>query len=208
MIGTGVSSAVAPQVPALRSWKGLIQALLDAANDFDLLEEEESRRFQRHMKEDKNLVHVAHDLIQKLSPVRLLFILPLDVLQNITLQDVLKHSRTGFRVVVHQPNTALFQQPSLVLLKRGCGLNLFLKCLLMNQNSYWNNHTFILGRSLFFFFTHHTVWSSARLTDGDPFYCLSSALVMSHRIFDIDRTRSVAALSLWTKREQRVPLER
>lgn len=132
VIGTGVSSAVAPQVPALRSWKGLIQALLDAANDFDLLEEEESRRFQRHMKEDKNLVHVAHDLIQKLSPVRLLFILPLDVLQNITLQDVLKHSRTGFRVVVHQPNTALFQQPSLVLLKRGCGLNLFLKCLLMN----------------------------------------------------------------------------
>lgn len=71
VIGTGVSSAVAPQVPALRSWKGLIQALLDAANDFDLLEEEESRRFQKQMQEDKNLVHVAHDLIQKLSPVRL-----------------------------------------------------------------------------------------------------------------------------------------
>ncbi|XP_034404491.1 protein FAM118B isoform X2 [Cyclopterus lumpus] len=68
VIGTGVSSAVAPEVPALRSWKGLIQALLDAANDFDLLEEEESRRFQKHMQEDKNLVHVAHDLIQKLSP--------------------------------------------------------------------------------------------------------------------------------------------
>ncbi|XP_030599571.1 protein FAM118B isoform X1 [Archocentrus centrarchus] len=68
VIGTGVSSAVAPQVPALRSWKGLIQALLDAANDFDLLEEEENRRFQKHMQEDKNLVHVAHDLIQKLSP--------------------------------------------------------------------------------------------------------------------------------------------
>ncbi len=73
MIGTGVSSAVAPQVPALRSWKGLIQALLDAANDFDLLEEEESRRFQKSLQEDKNLVHVAHDLIQKLSPVRCCF---------------------------------------------------------------------------------------------------------------------------------------
>ncbi|KAL2096515.1 hypothetical protein ACEWY4_008663 [Coilia grayii] len=68
VVGTGVSSAVAPQVPALRSWKGLIQALLDAANDFDLLEEEESRRFQKSLQEDKNLVHVAHDLIQKLSP--------------------------------------------------------------------------------------------------------------------------------------------
>ncbi|KAJ8412567.1 hypothetical protein AAFF_G00129030 [Aldrovandia affinis] len=68
VIGTGISSAVAPQVPALRSWKGLIKALLDAADDFDLLEEEESRRFQKSLQEDKNLVHVAHDLIQKLSP--------------------------------------------------------------------------------------------------------------------------------------------
>ncbi|XP_067827188.1 protein FAM118B isoform X5 [Heptranchias perlo] len=69
VIGTGVSAAVAPQVPALKSWKGLIQALLDAANDFDLLEEEENKRFQKSLREDKNLVHVAHDLIQKLSPV-------------------------------------------------------------------------------------------------------------------------------------------
>ncbi|XP_059494946.1 protein FAM118B isoform X4 [Stegostoma tigrinum] len=69
VIGTGVSAAVAPQVPALKSWTGLIQALLDAANDFDLLEEEENKRFQKSLQEDKNLVHVAHDLIQKLSPV-------------------------------------------------------------------------------------------------------------------------------------------
>ncbi|XP_048418052.1 protein FAM118B isoform X1 [Stegostoma tigrinum] len=68
VIGTGVSAAVAPQVPALKSWTGLIQALLDAANDFDLLEEEENKRFQKSLQEDKNLVHVAHDLIQKLSP--------------------------------------------------------------------------------------------------------------------------------------------
>uniref|UniRef100_A0A8C3FXM5 Protein FAM118B n=1 Tax=Chrysemys picta bellii TaxID=8478 RepID=A0A8C3FXM5_CHRPI len=69
VIGTGISAAVAPKVPALKSWKGLIQALLDAAIDFDLLEEEESRKFQKCLQEDKNLVHVAHDLIQKLSPV-------------------------------------------------------------------------------------------------------------------------------------------
>ncbi|XP_023603115.1 protein FAM118B isoform X3 [Myotis lucifugus] len=68
VIGTGISAAVAPQVPALKSWKGLIQALLDAANDFDLLEDEESKKFQKCLHEDKNLVHVAHDLIQKLSP--------------------------------------------------------------------------------------------------------------------------------------------
>nr|XP_025953068.1 protein FAM118B isoform X1 [Dromaius novaehollandiae] len=68
VIGTGISAAVAPRVPALQSWKGLIQALLDAAIDFDLLEDEESRRFQKCLHEDKNLVHVAHDLIQKLSP--------------------------------------------------------------------------------------------------------------------------------------------
>uniref|UniRef100_A0A8C5L154 Protein FAM118B n=1 Tax=Jaculus jaculus TaxID=51337 RepID=A0A8C5L154_JACJA len=69
VIGTGISAAVAPQVPALKSWKGLIQALLDAAIDFDLLEDEESKKFQKCLQEDKNLVHVAHDLIQKLSPV-------------------------------------------------------------------------------------------------------------------------------------------
>ncbi|XP_030077830.1 protein FAM118B isoform X2 [Microcaecilia unicolor] len=68
VIGTGISAAVAPQVPALKSWKGLIQALLDAANDFDLLEQEESKSFQKSLHEDKNLIHVAHDLIQKLSP--------------------------------------------------------------------------------------------------------------------------------------------
>ncbi|XP_040507973.1 protein FAM118B isoform X1 [Gallus gallus] len=68
VIGTGISAAVAPQVPALKSWKGLIQALLDAAIDFDLLEDEESKRFQKCLHEYKNLVHVAHDLIQKLSP--------------------------------------------------------------------------------------------------------------------------------------------
>ncbi|XP_048824547.1 protein FAM118B isoform X2 [Lagopus muta] len=68
VIGTGISAAVAPQVPALKSWKGLIQALLDAAIDFDLLEDEESKRFQKCLHEYKNLVHIAHDLIQKLSP--------------------------------------------------------------------------------------------------------------------------------------------
>ncbi|KAF5921389.1 hypothetical protein HPG69_019440 [Diceros bicornis minor] len=68
VIGTGISAAVAPQVPALKSWKGLIQALLDAAIDFDLLEDEESKKFQKCLHEDKNLIHVAHDLIQKLSP--------------------------------------------------------------------------------------------------------------------------------------------
>ncbi|NWI28243.1 F118B protein, partial [Sula dactylatra] len=45
-----------------------VQALLDAAIDFDLLEDEESKRFQKWLQEDKNLVLVAHDLIQKLSP--------------------------------------------------------------------------------------------------------------------------------------------
>lgn len=79
VIGTGISAAVAPQVPALKSWKGLIQALLDAAIDFDLLEDEESKRFQKCLHEDKNLVHVAHDLIQKLSPVSLLVALYVNV---------------------------------------------------------------------------------------------------------------------------------
>ena len=79
VIGTGISAAVAPQVPALKSWKGLIQALLDAAIEFDLLEDEESKKFQKCLHEDKNLVHVAHDLIQKLSPVSTLYALVFDL---------------------------------------------------------------------------------------------------------------------------------
>ncbi|KAM6400283.1 LOW QUALITY PROTEIN: protein FAM118B [Rhynochetos jubatus] len=66
VIGTAISAAVAPKVLALKSWKGLIQALLDAAIGFDL-EDEESKRFQKCLHEDKNLDHIVHDLIQILS---------------------------------------------------------------------------------------------------------------------------------------------
>ncbi|XP_068280693.1 protein FAM118B-like [Nyctibius grandis] len=69
VIGTGISAAVAPQVPALKSQKGLIQALLDAANEFGLLEDEESRQFQERLDADENLLHVAHDFIRELSSV-------------------------------------------------------------------------------------------------------------------------------------------
>ncbi|XP_068280707.1 protein FAM118B-like, partial [Nyctibius grandis] len=69
VIGTGISAAVAPQVPALKSQKGLIQALMDAAIEFSWLAGKESRRFQKRLDEDENLVHVAHDFIQELSPV-------------------------------------------------------------------------------------------------------------------------------------------
>ncbi|XP_068274233.1 protein FAM118B-like [Nyctibius grandis] len=68
VIGTGISAAVAPQVPALQSQKGLIQALMDVAIEFSWLAGKESRRFQKRLDEDENLVHVAHDFIQELSP--------------------------------------------------------------------------------------------------------------------------------------------
>ncbi|XP_068274267.1 protein FAM118B-like isoform X1 [Nyctibius grandis] len=67
VIGTGISAAVAPQVPALQSRKGLIQALLDAANKYDLLEDEKSRRFQERLDADENLLHVADDFMRELS---------------------------------------------------------------------------------------------------------------------------------------------
>lgn len=68
VIGTDMRAAAAPQVPAPKSWKGLIQAFLDAATDFDLLEDEESKQLQKCLHEDKCLAHVAHDLIWELSP--------------------------------------------------------------------------------------------------------------------------------------------
>ena len=68
VIGTGITAVVAPQVPALRALKGLTDSgLTDAAIDFVLLEDEDSKTFQKCLHEDQNLAHVTQEIIQKLS---------------------------------------------------------------------------------------------------------------------------------------------
>lgn len=67
VIGTGISAMVTPQVPALKSWREVTQALLDAAIDSELLSHVNHGHFHRCLREDENLVHVVQDLFQKLS---------------------------------------------------------------------------------------------------------------------------------------------
>ena len=61
VIGTCITALVAPQVPALRALKGLINSgLTDAAIDFVLLEDEDSKTFQKCLHEDQNLSCSCH----------------------------------------------------------------------------------------------------------------------------------------------------
>uniref|UniRef100_A0A8D2DPT6 Protein FAM118A n=1 Tax=Sciurus vulgaris TaxID=55149 RepID=A0A8D2DPT6_SCIVU len=58
VIGTGVSAAVAPGIPALCSWRSCLEVL----HTGDVAE------FRRKVIKDRDLLVVAHDLIRKMSP--------------------------------------------------------------------------------------------------------------------------------------------
>lgn len=71
MMGTGVSAAVAPGIPALRSWRSCLEAVLEAAEQLEVLHPGDVARFRRKVTKDRDLLVVAHDLIRKMSPVSL-----------------------------------------------------------------------------------------------------------------------------------------
>ena len=71
MMGTGVSAAVAPGIPALRSWRSCLEAVLEAAEQLEVLHPGDVARFRRNVMKDRDLLVVAHDLIRKMSPVSL-----------------------------------------------------------------------------------------------------------------------------------------
>uniref|UniRef100_G3TBC4 Family with sequence similarity 118 member A n=1 Tax=Loxodonta africana TaxID=9785 RepID=G3TBC4_LOXAF len=68
VIGTGVSAAVAPGIPALCSWRGCIEAVIEAAEQLEVLHPGDIAEFRRKMTKDRDLLVVAHDLIRKMSP--------------------------------------------------------------------------------------------------------------------------------------------
>lgn len=71
VIGTGVSAAVAPGIPALCSWRSCIEAVLEAAEQLEVLHPGDVAEFRRKVTKDRDLLVVAHDLIRKMSPVSL-----------------------------------------------------------------------------------------------------------------------------------------
>lgn len=71
VIGTGVSAAVAPGIPALCSWRSCIEAIIEAAEQLEVLHPGDVAEFRRKVMKDRDLLVVAHDLIRKMSPVSL-----------------------------------------------------------------------------------------------------------------------------------------
>ncbi|XP_070227556.1 protein FAM118A isoform X5 [Bos mutus] len=68
VIGTGVSAAVAPGIPALCSWRSCIEAVIEAAEQLEVLHPGDVAEFRRKVTKDGDLLVVAHDLIRKMSP--------------------------------------------------------------------------------------------------------------------------------------------
>ncbi|XP_054181731.1 protein FAM118A isoform X21 [Homo sapiens] len=68
VIGTGVSAAVAPGIPALCSWRSCIEAVIEAAEQLEVLHPGDVAEFRRKVTKDRDLLVVAHDLIRKMSP--------------------------------------------------------------------------------------------------------------------------------------------
>ncbi|XP_069485164.1 protein FAM118A-like isoform X3 [Ambystoma mexicanum] len=69
VIGTGVSAAAAPGVSALKSWWHCLQAIVDAADQLQVLHPTEICEFRRKMMERCDLLVVAHQLMRQMSPV-------------------------------------------------------------------------------------------------------------------------------------------
>ncbi|KAG8142755.1 hypothetical protein E2320_005956 [Naja naja] len=68
VIGTGVSAAVAPGIPALCSWRSCIEAIIEAADQLEVLHPGDVADFRHKVSKDRDLLVVAHDLIRKMSP--------------------------------------------------------------------------------------------------------------------------------------------
>ncbi|XP_061438416.1 protein FAM118A isoform X2 [Rhineura floridana] len=68
VIGMGVSAAVAPGIPALCSWRSCIEAVIEAADQLEVLHPGDVSEFRKKVVKDRDLLVVAHDLIRKMSP--------------------------------------------------------------------------------------------------------------------------------------------
>ncbi|XP_049551002.1 protein FAM118A isoform X5 [Orcinus orca] len=68
VMGTGVSAAAAPGIPALCSWRSCIEAIIEAAEQLEVLHPGDVAEFRRKVTKDGDLLVVAHDLIRKMSP--------------------------------------------------------------------------------------------------------------------------------------------
>ncbi|CAH2285527.1 Hypothetical predicted protein [Pelobates cultripes] len=67
VIGSEVSASVAPGVPALSSWRCCIEAVIDAAEQCEVLHPGDVVEFRKRVLGEQDLLAVVHDLIRKMS---------------------------------------------------------------------------------------------------------------------------------------------
>ncbi|XP_070110464.1 protein FAM118A isoform X12 [Equus przewalskii] len=102
VIGTGVSAAVAPGIPALCSWRSCIEAIIEAAEQLEVLHPGDVAEFRRKVMKDRDLLVVAHDLIRKMSPDCLMEIfdsLEQHIQNPLVLQSILSLMERGTMVL-------------------------------------------------------------------------------------------------------------
>ncbi|XP_078510293.1 protein FAM118A-like [Lissotriton helveticus] len=69
VVGTGVSSAAAPDIEALNSFRCFLLAVLDAAEELQVVHPSTILSFRTKVKKERDLFVVAHDLIREMSPL-------------------------------------------------------------------------------------------------------------------------------------------
>ncbi|KAJ1121806.1 hypothetical protein NDU88_000325 [Pleurodeles waltl] len=68
VIGTGVSSAAAPEIDALNSFRCFLIAVLEAAEELQVLHPTAICEYRNKVRKERDLFVVAHDLIREMSP--------------------------------------------------------------------------------------------------------------------------------------------
>ncbi|XP_069483802.1 protein FAM118B-like [Ambystoma mexicanum] len=68
VIGTGLSAVVAPSTDALRSCRGYLSAIINAAEQLQVLHQADVCEFRNKVKKESDFLSIAHDLIRKMAP--------------------------------------------------------------------------------------------------------------------------------------------
>ncbi|XP_053309948.1 protein FAM118A-like [Spea bombifrons] len=68
VIGTGVSASALPGIRALTSWRSCIEEMIAVAEQIEVLHPMDASELRNNLRENQDLMVVAHDLVRKMSP--------------------------------------------------------------------------------------------------------------------------------------------
>lgn len=67
IFGTGLSAAAYPKYQAFESWRGLLHAITDTAEHFQILTKDEYKSLKKYIQQEPNLFEMSENLIQYLT---------------------------------------------------------------------------------------------------------------------------------------------